>query len=231
MKTLFDPNLLVTVSAKTKLPLECECCHQTFYVKATQIRSSLKRNIDKHKYCSKQCQTLSATKIIIDTCGNCNKKIYVQKSQKKKSKSGKNFCSRSCRATYANTHKKNGNRRSKLEQWLEIRLTQLYPNLGIKFNDKETINSELDIYIPLLNLAFELNGIFHYEPIFGKEKLASIQNNDERKFQACLEKAIEFVLIDVSSLKNFKLDKSQKYLEIIQNIIDNKLCQGKGSNL
>jgi len=45
----------------------------------------------------------------------------------------------------------------------------LYPDLVIHFNKKDAINSELDIYIPSLKLAFELNGIFHYEPIFGKE--------------------------------------------------------------
>ena len=38
----------------------------------------------------------------------------------------------------------------------------------------EAINSELDVYVPSLNLAFELNGIFHYEPIYGEKKLNQI---------------------------------------------------------
>jgi len=87
------------------------------------------------------------------------------------------------------------------------------------FNDKTTINSELDIYFPDLKLAFELNGIFHYEPIFSQNKLDQIQNNDNRKFQACIEQGIELCIIDSSSLKYFKESNCKKYLDIIVNII------------
>lgn len=59
----------------------------------------------------------------------------------------------------------------------------------------------MDIYIPVLSLAFELNGIFHYEPIYGEGKLLSIQNNDDRKFQACLEHDIELCIINSSEQK------------------------------
>jgi len=68
-----------------------------------------------------------------------------------------------------------------------------------------------------------LFGFFHYEPIYGAQKLLDIQNNDSRKFQACLEKGIEFVTIDSSALKNFKIKNATKYLDIIKNIIDAKL--------
>ena len=85
------------------------------------------------------------------------------------------------------------------------------------------------IHIPSLNLAFELNGIFHYEPIFGQDKLDSIINNDNRKFQACLEKTIELVIIDAASLQYFKPQNAKKYLDIIISIINK--CQKKDSNL
>ena len=88
------------------------------------------------------------------------------------------------------------------------------------FNGKDTINSELDIYIPSLKLAFELNGIFHYEPIYGKDKLQSIKNNDTRKFQACIEKGISLCIVDSSQQKRFSPKSSQKYLDIIVNIIE-----------
>lgn len=87
------------------------------------------------------------------------------------------------------------------------------------------VSAELDIYIPSLKLAFELNGLFHYEPIFGPEKLAQIQNNDERKYQACLEKDIELCLIDVSSFNYFKLEGAQKYLDGIQEIVNANLSK------
>ena len=116
-----------------------------------------------------------------------------------------------------------GIRRSKLEAWLEIKLIEQYPNFEIQFNRKDAINSELDIYIPSLKLAFELNGIFHYEPIYGNDKLNQIGNNDNRKFQACIERGIELCIIDTSTQKNFKEKSSKKFLDIITSFIDNKL--------
>jgi hypothetical protein len=77
--------------------------------------------------------------------------------------------------------------------------------------------------VPHINLAFELNGIFHYEPIFGEDKLIQIKNNDARKYQACLEKSIELCIIDTSSLKNFKPNKATEYLCIIENFINSKI--------
>lgn len=153
-------------------------------------------------------------------CLNCNISFYRILSAAKKH--NKNFCSKSCRATYCNQHKTTGTRRSKLEIYLENQLTLHYPNLEIHYNRKDTINSELDIYIPSLKLAFELNGIFHYEPIYGSDKLDRIQNNDNRKFQACLELGIELCIIDTSNLIHFKSEKADKYLSIIINIIKSK---------
>lgn len=132
------------------------------------------------------------------------------------------FCSKSCAGTYNNKNKTHGTRVSKLEIWLQGKLDELYPNLEIHYNRKDTINSELDIYIPSLKLAFELNGVFHYEPIFGENKLSQIQNNDDRKFQACLELGIELCIIDSSQFKNFKEERAKKYLNIIITIM-NKL--------
>jgi len=74
-------------------------------------------------------------------------------------------------------------------------------------------------------LAFELNGIFHYEPIYGQNKLNQIQNNDNRKFQACLENNIELCIIDTSSQTYFKPKTAQKFLDIITNLINNKISR------
>ncbi len=164
---------------------------------------------------------LQAPKQLV-TCASCSRQFYKHYSEIKKTLN--NFCSLSCAATYNNSNKTSGTRVSKLEIFLQNILTESY-NFPIHFNRKDAINSELDIYIPSLNLAFELNGIFHYEPIYGQDKLAQIQNNDTRKFQACLERGIELCIIDNSSMLNFKLDKAEKFLLIIKNIIDKKLLQ------
>lgn len=159
---------------------------------------------------------------IYTNCSECGKNIIKKPSEAKKSKNGNMFCCRSCSASYNNKNKSKGYRRSKLEIWIEENLKNKY-EIEIIFNGKETINSELDIYIPILKLAFELNGIFHYEPIYGDLKLEKIKNNDNRKFQACLEKGIELCIIDASQSKKFKPERDQKYLDIIENIINEKI--------
>lgn len=195
--------------------LKCTNCNKEFKRELRSYKSCWK-NI----FCSVQCnaswKSVHGSKKL--KCKNCNKEFFKFNNQIKKTKN--HFCSRSCNAIYQNSHKKIGSRRSKLEKWLEKKLPELYPNLEFHFNRKDTINSELDIYIPSLKLAFELNGIFHYEPIYGEDKLASIQNNDNLKFAACQEKNISLCSIDVSSQKYFKEKSSQKFLDIIINIID-----------
>jgi hypothetical protein len=167
------------------------------------------------QYCTEECEYKANNKGFktIVTCKNCNKELFKLPNQIKKYPN--NFCNRSCSATFNNKNKKYGTRRSKLENWLEEQLTIIYPNLEIHYNRKDTINSELDLYFPSLKLAIELNGIFHYEPIYGKDKLKKITNNDDRKFQACLENKIELCIIDVSKLSYFKLDNAKPYLNII----------------
>lgn len=177
----------------------------------------------KKVYCSIECRN-EKSKIIVH-CAECGKKLIRNKSVATRTKTNRAFCNTRCSAIYINKHKKTGVRRSKLEIWIETVLREKYPHVHFIFNGKEAIGSELDIYVPNLDLAFELNGIFHYEPIHGEERLAGIQNNDNRKFQACLEKQIELCIIDTSQSKNFNVQKSIKYLDIISNIIDLKIRQ------
>lgn len=197
----------------------CDYCSKSFKRKSND-ESTRKRKGIVRKFCSRICRDLGNKKTITLPCKICSKIVERIPSSLQKN----TFCSKSCAATYNNTHKNHGTRRSKLEIYLEEKLKEKYPNLEIHFNRKDAINSELDIYIPNLKLAFELNGIYHYEPIHGPEKLTSIKNNDQRKFQACLEKQIEICIIDTSSFTYFKEDRAKKFLIIIGNIIDNKLA-------
>ena len=221
MKPLYTPEEFQNSKSKDKLPCECYTCGKTFFIFKSTITHYLKGSNDKCKFCSHKCDDTRKTRIKIN-CDNCGCLFEKLPSQIKRSTN--QFCSKSCAATYNNTHKTKGNRRSKLEIYLENELRVLYPDLEMDFNKTNTINSELDIYVPSLKLAFELNGIFHYEPIFGQDKLNEIQNNDNRKFQACIEKGIEFCIIDASHEKYFKKETSQKFLKIITEII-NKKCK------
>lgn len=210
--------------AKSKdfLKLECYVCHEIFLKRKKLISMFLKKTTTKtHKFCSKECSVRNQTKKVKVNCKQCNNEFLKSVYQLKKIPNS--FCNSSCAAKYNNTHKTKGYRRSKLEFYIEKQLKLLYPTLEIHFNRKDTINSELDVYIPSLKLAFELNGIFYYEPIFGPEKLSNIQNNDNRKFQACLEKGIELCIIDTSKQVYFKDITSKRFLDIITNIINVKI--------
>lgn len=203
------------------------CGHKAHHVK----RSGLDKIAAKER--GKKDKEMNTLKYLENPeyCKQCNVIIgydkFLEKSadrrtHSKKGKSYNYFCTHSCAATYNNTHKTKGNRKSKLEFYLEKELPLLYPNLEFHFNRKDAIESELDVYIPSMKLAFELNGIFHYEPIYGDIKLEQIKNNDKRKFQACLERNIELCIIDASQLKYFKESNAKPYLDIIVNIINNK---------
>ena len=198
-----------------KIKLECRHCHKTIYKSQWDIKRA------KYNYCSIQCSNIyqpSQSKHIEVQCLQCNK-IFM-KSRSATIKYPNHFCSRSCSVTYHNLHKTYGTRRSKLEIWIEKKLSELYPTLEIHYNRKDTIGSELDIYIPSLCTAFELNGIFHYEPIFGQLKLDRTQKNDSLKFQSCHKLKIGLCVIDASRMKHFKEHAAHEYLEIITNIIN-----------
>ena len=205
------------------IQLICKHCLTTFQRDKRFHTRKLKLGFE--SYCSRSCQSKEKTAKASrsTTCTQCSIPMVRTLAEIRKSKSGLFFCSRSCVATHTNSHKTTGVNRSKLEFWLESQLTVLFPSLEIIYNGKEAIEAELDIYISSLNLAFELNGIFHYEPIFGESKLARFKSNDQRKFQACLEKDIELCIIDSSNQKLFTEASSQKYLDIIKTIIELKL--------
>ena len=227
MKPLYTIEEFNNSKPKDLLPFECFNCYKTFYITKTKIKESLKPNSRyKNKYCCNKCSRnaridkKNPNTFITTNCVNCGISIIKQLSASKRNKN--TFCSHSCSTLHFQKNKDFGIRRSKLEIWLETQLGLLYPNLDIHFNRKDVIQSELDIYIPSLNLAFELNGIFHYEPIYGSDKLNQIKNNDNRKFQACFESGISLCIIDTSQQKYVKPSTSQKYLDIIVNILNSQ---------
>lgn len=223
MQPLFDTSVFAQASSRTLFDLCCVFCHKTFCRPKHDIQKVIAQNqsltLD---FCSTKCFSASIDTRTIIPCKTCNKPVVKSQKEVRDSKSGNTFCSQSCAAKWNNAHKTKGTRVSKLEVWLSNQLPVLYPDLEFHFNRTDAINGELDIFVPSLKLAFELNGIFHYEPIYGPDKLASIQSNDGRKFQACLERGIELCTVDVSSLKHFKEHNAQKFLSVIASVIDQK---------
>ena len=190
------------------MKIECENCGIEISRRPSQIKRA------EHTTCSTKCSCDLQKKLHLEVreCILCFKAFSTKKWDPKK------FCNSSCAATYNNTHKTKGTRVSKLERYLQ-EVLPLRHNIEFKFNSKEEINSELDIYIPSLKLAFELNGIFHYEPVYGQDKLDKIINNDKRKFKACHEAGISLCVIDTTSQKKFTAESSSVFVVLIEQII------------
>lgn len=215
-----------TAKSYDLLKLQCHHCNKIYLKRKKDIARELAHNLGECKYCSSKCHNIYKTTSINVNCTLCNKEISRKQSELKKSKL--TFCSKSCMAKYYNKHriicyKIDGKIRSKLELYIEQQLKNIYPNLEILFNERLIINSELDIYIPSLKLAFELNGIYHYEPIHGLNALTNIENNDQRKFLKCHENNISLCVIDTSKQTRFTEKSSIKYLNIITELINKHL--------
>lgn len=206
-----------------KLPLKCLFCSQTFHIEKRYLAYSASKGGTKGKYCSRHCKFQNSIKKTFVPCGNCNTMINKHPFETRNSKSKLVFCNQSCAAIYNNTHKKNGTRRSKLESWIEEQLKTKYNSFSILFNDKTIIGSELDICIPSLKISFELNGVFHYKPIYGEKKLTAIQAMDAKKKESCENLNIELHILDVSGQKKFSVKSSEQYLQYICEKIEGKL--------
>jgi len=221
---LFTSTEFKAAIGKDMLAFECERCSITFYKTKQQFVNGLRYSKNAVSYCSRECYHNSrGDRAIKCECAQCGAMLTRMPFEVKNSKSGRQFCSQSCAATYNNLHKTTGARRSKLEAYLEVELTRLYHDLDIIYNSKDAIDSELDIYIPSLRLAFEINGIYHYEPIHGQDKLDSILVNDSHKFRDCIAGGISLCVIDTSRQGRFTISNSTEYVKIICDIIDSYL--------
>ena len=189
----------------------CDVCKIEYYKPTTELKRW------KKNFCSKKCMGIDYSKSEEVECAQCQK-IFLKKAKEIK-RSKNHFCSRSCSASYNNTHKQYGVRRSKLESYLENVIKEKYPDLEMICNSKSLIESELDFYFPQLNFAIELNGIVHYEPIYGEDKFEKIQNNDKRKVIACYEKDIELAIIDTSSCSYLSENNKIKFKNIVLGLL------------
>ena len=194
----------------------CNHCKQEYFEKPWYSKQGEQKK-RKHQFCCRQCRLDYFNTKFIANCKTCN--VEIERHGSDKSKSGFYFCSSRCSASYNNQIRQK-KRRSKMEKALFDLLVTAFPKLEIIANDRKTLNGlEIDIFIPKLQLAIEWNGIVHFKPIFGEEKLLAVQEKDRQKLQIANEKNIRLIVIpDYRSNYSLVKEAFSKIKEIIENL-------------
>lgn len=201
---------------KTSVDVTCLNCNIIFSKYKTEI---IKSN---NHFCCQECHREHKKEkhghgITNTICKWC--KISIVKSNYDIKRSKNIFCSRSC----ASKHKRKNNigKRSKIETYFEMRLSEDFPLLDIQYNTRSVVDYELDIFVPSLNLGIEINGPFHYSPVFGFENLNTVIFRDIYKKCRCDDKGITLEIIDISTIKNFTSEIMEKYYISLRNLVMN----------
>ena len=198
----------------------CEYCNKVVpRTKRTISNSQVPSRQVEYIFCNQSCARRFDDPPILFNCATCGKQVQRKQSIINKTKSGNFFCNHSCGTKYANANKTTGTTRSKLETFLENKIKITFPNLIVMTNNVSILKAELDLYLPELNLAFEINGLFHYCPIFGIDKLKRTQNRDILKQVLCAEAAINLCVINSSDMKTFKEAYAMRYWEVVKEVI------------
>lgn len=225
MITNYSQSEFDSAKSKTLLPLTCLNCGCVFMKNKRYIVAAIRRNTklsqqNAGKFCSNDCNNKFRTKQLIErNCAFCGNIVLKHEHELKQSSSELYFCNRSCSCSHKNIYKKSGFRFSKMEKYLRNMLEIDFPNLNILYNDRKTLKLELDILIPSIHLAFELNGITHFLPIFGEEKFSRIKGNDYKKSSLCYEKGITLHQIDISHINHFNETDGLKIYQFIKDKI------------
>ena len=205
---------------------KCDQCKKDFE-RLLSDRLEIKKNkVKGHRsdkeFCSKECFYKFRTDnfTITGNCDWCNKEIVHKLCESQKSKSGRHFCSLSCSASYNNTQKRLS-KRSKCEIMLFDLLKEKYTSLDLVANGKKMLEGmECDIEIASLSLAIEWNGIVHYKPIYGEEKLRKIQSVDERKQNLAQQKGIRLIVVpDLVSNEKYVKEAFYNICKIIDELM------------
>jgi hypothetical protein len=187
-----------------KVEVKCLNCGMDLYKKPSSIKRS------SSNFCSRECKWKHQDQKVEVKCLNCNK--FFLKKQDQIQKKPRHCCSIQCFKTLAKYNKNWGSSRSKLEVYTEKKLTEEL-TLNISYNDT-SIGYELDIYLPEMNFAIELNGVFHYKAIYGEKSLLKRQEIDRLKAEECVKRNIKLIVINVSEDKDNKRTLEKRYNEI-----------------
>jgi hypothetical protein len=184
---------------------KCDQCGKEGYKKPSLLKN--RKNI----FCCKECSDKFKDKRVEVICLVCQKVFLKEQCEIKRY--GRHCCSKECGKLLRIFHKNWGSSRSKLEIYIENQMKNIF-SFFIDYNNTET-GYELDIYVPHLDLAIEINGIFHYKAIYGMKKLLRVQQIDKEKVVECKKRNIKLIVIDVSNDKSTKKVFRERFEQVL----------------
>lgn len=117
-------------------------------------------------------------------------------------------------------------RRSQIEYFIEEKIKNNFSDLSVYYNGSY-YGYELDLYFPFYNISIELNGPFHYIPIYSEESLIYTINRDKIRAHLCFEHNVTLHTIKLGRTRSIK--EKEYYWEIVKNIIIDVKCNFKRS--
>jgi very-short-patch-repair endonuclease len=109
---------------------------------------------------------------------------------------------------------------SKLEVYMLNQL--LKDGYRVDFHKEQTLSNtklQIDLFLPTLNTAIEIDGLSHFEPVWGHDTLARNQGYDNKKTGLILGKGL--VLIRIKQLKDFSPSRAKVLYNDLKIILEN----------
>lgn len=109
---------------------------------------------------------------------------------------------------------------SKLEIYLLNRL--LSDGIKVDFHKEQmllTTKLQIDLFLPTMNIAIEVDGPSHFLPVWGDDTLTRNQKYDDKKSGLILGKGLK--LIRIKQLKDFSKSRADKLYDRLMSILNN----------
>jgi len=113
---------------------------------------------------------------------------------------------------------------SKVGSKLEIFLMEQLTNDGyrVEFHKEQVLSNtklQIDLFLPMIRTAIEVDGPSHFDPVWGDEALQKNKRYDDKKNGLILGK--DLVLIRIKQTKDFSKSRGIKIYQELKSIIDN----------
>lgn len=109
---------------------------------------------------------------------------------------------------------------SKLESFLLEKL--LSDGYRVEFHKEQSLLNtklQIDLFLPTLNVAIEVDGLSHFEPVWGEETLNRNKGYDNKKTGLILGKGL--VLIRIKQVRDFSKARAQSIYDKLKQLLAN----------